>query len=99
MRPRKGLDVIDGDLPPGIGSLSQRIVNITTTLDGTEEQPEIGLISRVKELEKFNGMVLKRINLWGGVLLGAFAASGFANGSAFKAIAGIVKALGGVAGG
>ena len=41
MRKQPALDVIDGDLPPGVGSIAQRVANLTVTLDGTPEQPEI----------------------------------------------------------
>lgn len=98
MRKSPGLDVIDGDLPPGVFSLSRRVDNLTTTLDGTAEQPEIGLISRVKAVEDFQLKLMSRLNLWGGILLGAFAASGFANGAAPMAIKAILKAFAGAAG-
>lgn len=79
----------------GVGSLAQRISNLTTTLDGTAEQPEIGLIQRVKKLEDFQVKILSRLNLWGGVLLGAFAVSGFMNGKAAAVIHTIITGLAG----
>jgi hypothetical protein len=96
MRKPTGFDVIDGDLPQGMGSLSQRIANITTTLDGTPEQPEIGLISRVKSVESFQRKLMDRLNLWGGVLLGSFALSGIMNGKAAAVVHTIITGVIGV---
>jgi preprotein translocase subunit SecY len=61
------------------------------TLYGTPENPDSGLVRRVADQEKQFSHILNRLNLWGGILLGAFVASGVLNGKAAEVIHGIIS--------
>lgn len=89
------VDEIGDELPPGVISLAKRVGNLTVTLDGTEEQPEIGLISRVRSLEDDRKKLMGRLNLWGGLILGIMTANGLADGTVGKVIAGVLKVTSG----
>jgi len=84
---------LSGELAPGVLSLSVRIENIGVTLHGTNEDPELGLVYRVRKIEGLAEKITTRLNVWGGILLGAFIVSGFLNGAAAKAIHDVIGAF------
>lgn len=90
-----GVEEIPGNLAPGVEALASRILQLGITLHGTPEEPGLGLVGRVKEIEKLATSIKSRLNMWGGVLLGAFVASGLLNGKAAEVIhtilAGLIK--------
>jgi hypothetical protein len=91
--PSSGFEEIPHTLAPGIQSLADSVKNIKVTLHGTPEEPELGLVSRTKRIEDLSNKVISRLNIWGGVLLGAFIASGLLSGEAAKTVHNLLGAF------
>lgn len=91
--PQNGFEEIPGNLAPGIQSLADSVKNIKVTLHGTPEEPELGLVNRTKRIETLANKVILRLNIWGGVLLGAFLATGLLSGEASKTVHNILGAF------
>lgn len=75
--------------------LALEVQRLKVTLHGDRDDPGAGLVARVRALEDGNSKMIRRLNLWGGILLGVISAKGLLDGDITKVVHAVLAGLGG----